>query len=313
MSKKTKNIISVIIIIIGFSVFGVSIYGIVSNKMKQKEESEKLEVLVEDSSIDEYTTESLPDYIDMDNLYIATPIEENGEKLDVGLDSLSEKKETTEAVVEDSGNELKLDATMTDAGLFEISDIIIEDKLGQIPLDMTEELVTLGKTEAEEYSAVIFSFNESNEEEWLNQVKAKVNEKYSGEKGVYPERIRNCFEDHKVNAKYKELRINKIELLEYVPEETLASVKVYGYVKVDMEKDGESSAEKYILIDTIIIINYETKQATHVYYYFAPIFNKIKKVRLTNDGQNTLNYSGDKDDIWYLDEYDPAVYHRDEH
>ena len=99
-----------------------------------------------------------------------------------------------------------------------------------------------------------------------------------------------------------------MELLEYVPEESLASIKIYGYVRVGMEKDEELSSEKSILIDTVAIINYDTKQITYVYYYFAPIFNRIDKVRLSNDGRFELNYTGDKDDIWYLDEYDPAVY-----
>lgn len=300
MSKKTKNIISIIIIVICLSVFGVSMYGIVSNRKKQKEESEKLETLVEDTSVDEYTTESLPDYIDLDNLYIATPIEENGEKIDLGLDAPDKTEEH-------SDNELTLDATMTDAGLYEISDIIIENRLGQIPNDKVEELVNLAKTDAEEYSALIFSYNGANDN-WFEQVKEKVNEQYSGNKSVYPERIRNCFEDHKVKSNFKELRINKMELLEYVPEESLASIKIYGYVRVGMEKDEELSSEKSILIDTVAIINYDTKQITYVYYYFAPIFNRIDKVRLSNDGRFELNYTGDKDDIWYLDEYDPAVY-----
>lgn len=300
MSKKTKNIISIIIIVICLSVFGVSMHGIVSNRKKQKEESEKLETLVEDTSVDEYTTESLPDYIDLDNLYIATPIEENGEKIDLGLDAPDKTEEH-------SDNELTLDATMTDAGLYEISDIIIENRLGQIPNDKAEELVNLAKTDAEEYSALIFSYNGANDN-WFEQVKEKVNEQYSGNKSVYPERIRNCFEDHKVKSNFKELRINKMELLEYVPEESLASIKIYGYVRVGMEKDEELSSEKSILIDTVAIINYDTKQITYVYYYFAPIFNRIDKVRLSNDGRFELNYTGDKDDIWYLDEYDPAVY-----
>ena len=304
MSKKTKNIISIIIIVICLSVFGVSMYGIVSNRKKQKEESEKLETLVEDTSVDEYTTESLPDYIDLDNLYIATPIEENGEKIDLGLDAPDKTEEH-------SDNELTLDATMTDAGLYEISDIIIENRLGQIPNDKAEELVNLAKTDAEEYSALIFSYNGANDN-WFEQVKEKVNEQYSGNKSVYPERIRNCFEDHKVKSNFKELRINKMELLEYVPEESLASIKIYGYVRVGMEKDEELSSEKSILIDTVAIINYDTKQITYVYYYFAPIFNRIDKVRLSNDGRFELNYTGDKDDIWYLDEYDPAVYTPDE-
>ena len=300
MSKKTKNIISIIIIVICLSVFGVSMHGIVSNRKKQKEESEKLETLVEDTSVDEYTTESLPDYIDLDNLYIATPIEENGEKIDLGLDAPDKTEEH-------SDNELTLDATMTDAGLYEISDIIIENRLGQIPNDKAEELVNLAKTDAEEYSALIFSYNGANDN-WFEQVKEKVNEQYSGNKSVYPERIRNCFEDHKVKSNFRELRINKMELLEYVPEESLASIKIYGYVRVGMEKDEELSSEKSILIDTVAIINYDTKQITYVYYYFAPIFNRIDKVRLSNDGRFELNYTGDKDDIWYLDEYDPAVY-----
>lgn len=300
MSKKTKNIISIIIIVICLSVFGVSMHGIVSNRKKQKEESEKLETLVEDTSVDEYTTESLPDYIDLDNLYIATPIEENGEKIDLGLDAPDKTEEH-------SDNELTLDATMTDAGLYEISDIIIENRLGQIPNDKAEELVNLAKTDVEEYSALIFSYNGANDN-WFEQVKEKVNEQYSGNKSVYPERIRNCFEDHKVKSNFKELRINKMELLEYVPEESLASIKIYGYVRVGMEKDEELSSEKSILIDTVAIINYDTKQITYVYYYFAPIFNRIDKVRLSNDGRFELNYTGDKDDIWYLDEYDPAVY-----
>lgn len=300
MSKKTKNIISIIIIVICLSVFGVSMHGIVSNRKKQKEESEKLETLVEDTSVDEYTTESLPDYIDLDNQYIATPIEENGEKIDLGLDAPDKTEEH-------SDNELTLDATMTDAGLYEISDIIIENRLGQIPNDKAEELVNLAKTDAEEYSALIFSYNGANDN-WFEQVKEKVNEQYSGNKSVYPERIRNCFEDHKVKSNFKELRINKMELLEYVPEESLASIKIYGYVRVGMEKDEELSSEKSILIDTVAIINYDTKQITYVYYYFAPIFNRIDKVRLSNDGRFELNYTGDKDDIWYLDEYDPAVY-----
>ena len=196
---------------------------------------------------------------------------------------------------------------MTDAGLYEISDIIIENRLGQIPNDKAEELVNLAKTDAEEYSALIFSYNGANDN-WFEQVKEKVNEQYSGNKSVYPERIRNCFEDHKVKSNFKELRINKMELLEYVPEESLASIKIYGYVRVGMEKDEELSSEKSILIDTVAIINYDTKQITYVYYYFAPIFNRIDKVRLSNDGRFELNYTGDKDDIWYLDEYDPAVY-----